>query len=847
MIKQPSAAKALAAAEFWQTPKDALYRALGSGPNGLSQVEADRRLAMFGANHADASQSRSVLRKLGQRVWNPLIAMLLAAALVSGLSGDVGSFVIIATVLSLSITLDIVQEHRAELTAEALRESVAIRADAVRDGKDVTVPVTALVPGDIVKLRVGDLIPADGIVLDAQELQINEALMTGEPFPAFKTDAPCSAASPAEATNALFAGTSTVGGSGRMLVVKTGGQTRFGAIAAALAANAPPTALEQGVHKLGLLILRLTLFLTLFVLLAHLVAQRAALESFLFAVALAVGLTPELLPMVMTVTLARGALRMADRNVIVKRLSAIHDLGAMDTLCVDKTGTLTEAKITLEAHVDPKGRPNDRVLSLAYLNGTFQAGVRSPLDDAILSARNGAIDGWVRLAEVPFDFERRCLSVLVAQNDEHILIAKGAPESILARCVAVGIDGLAHPLDAAWQQKMRDIQDQYARDGLRLLAVAVRSIPPGQQTIAVGDEADLTMIGFCVFADPPKQDAASAIEALTSLGITVKILSGDHGAVVSHVARSVGLQSDRIMTGVEISGLTDAALVARVDNIDLFARIDPDQKRRIIAALRHRHHVVGFMGDGVNDAPAIHAAHVGISVTGATEVARAAADLILLAPDLSVLAAGVREGRRTFANILKYVRMGTSSNFGNMLSMALASIVLPFLPLLPLQILLNNLIYDLSEIGIPFDEVDREDLAQPEAWNMASILRFTIIMGIVSSVFDVITFAVLLKLFEANAAQFQTGWFVESISTQILVIFIIRSRRMPWRANRPHTILVATSFGALIMGVGLALGPWGQLFGFTAPSAALVATIFAIAVTYLVCAEIAKRLAVSIL
>lgn len=847
MIEQPSAAKTLAAADFWQTPKDALYRALGSGPNGLSQVEADRRLAIFGANHADASQSRSILRKLGQRVWNPLIAMLLAAALVSGLSGDVGSFVIIATVLSLSITLDIVQEHRAELTAEALRDSVAIQADVVRDGKGITVPVTALVPGDIVKLCVGDLIPADGIVLDAQELQVNEALMTGEPFPAFKIDAPCSAASPAEATNALFAGTSTVGGSGRMLVVKTGGRTRFGAIAAALAANAPPTALEQGVHKLGLLILRLTLFLTLFVLLAHLVAQRAALESFLFAVALAVGLTPELLPMVMTVTLARGASRMADRKVIVKRLSAIHDLGAMDTLCVDKTGTLTEAKITLEAHVDPKGRPSDRVLSLAHLNSTFQAGVRSPLDDAILSARSGAIDGWVRLSEVPFDFERRCLSVLVAQNDEHILIAKGAPEAIMARCVAVDIDGLAHPLDAAWQQKMRDIQDQYARDGLRLLAVAVRSVPHEQQTIAVSDEADLTMTGFCVFADPPKQDAASAIEALTSLGITVKILSGDHGAVVSHVARSVGLQSDRIMTGAEISELSDAALTARVDNIDLFARIDPDQKRRIIAALRHRNHVVGFMGDGVNDAPAIHAAHVGISVTGATEVARAAADMILLAPDLSVLAAGVREGRRTFANILKYVRMGTSSNFGNMLSMALASIVLPFLPLLPLQILLNNLIYDLSEIGIPFDDVDREDLAQPEAWNMASILRFTIIMGIVSSVFDVITFAVLLKLFEANAAQFQTGWFVESISTQILVIFVIRSRRMPWRANRPHAILIATSFGALIVGVGLALGPWGQLFGFTAPSAALLATIFAIAVAYLVSAQIAKRLAVSIL
>lgn len=845
MIEQSSAAKALAAGEFWQTPRDVLYRALGSGPDGLSQIEADQRLAIYGANHADASQSRSVLRKLGQRLWNPLVAMLLAAAAVSGVSGDVASFAIIATVLSLSLTLDIVQEHRAELTAEALRESVAIQADVVREGKDITISVAALVPGDVVKLRIGDLIPADGIVLEARELQVNEAMMTGEAFPAFKTDAPCFATLPAEATNALFAGTSTVGGSGKMLVVKTGARTRFGAIAAALAANAPPTALEQGVRKLGLLILRLTLFLTLFVLMAHLVAHRPAMESFLFAVALAVGLTPELLPMVMTVTLARGALRMANRKVIVKRLSAIHDLGAMDTLCVDKTGTLTEARITLAAHVDPQGRPGARVLGLARLNSVFQAGVRSPLDDAILSASCDGTDDWVRLSEVPFDFERRCLSVLVARNGEHMLIAKGAPESILARCVAVEIDGLAHPLDAAWQQEMADIQDRYARDGFRLLAVAVRSIPPGQQTIAVGDEANLTMIGFCVFADPPKLDAAAAIKALTALGVRIKILSGDHGAVVSHMARSVGLRLDRIMTGAEISELSDAALAARVDEIDLFARIDPDQKRRIITALRHRSHVVGFMGDGVNDAPAIHTAHVGISVTGATEVARAAADMILLAPDLSVLAAGVREGRRTFANILKYVRMGTSSNFGNMLSMALASIVLPFLPLLPLQILLNNLIYDLSEIGIPFDEVDREDVAHPEAWNMPNILRFTIVMGIVSSLFDVVTFAVLLKLFEADAAMFQTGWFVESIITQILVIFVIRSRRMPWRAKRPHIILVATSLGALAAGVALALGPWGGLFGFTAPSAALLATTVAIAAAYLISAEIAKRLAIS--
>ncbi|MEY9522366.1 magnesium-transporting ATPase (P-type) [Bradyrhizobium japonicum] len=460
MIEQPSAAKALAA-EFWLTPKDVLYRALGSGPGGLSQVEANRRIAIFGPNRADASESRSVLRKLGRRLWNPLIAMLLAAALVSGVSGDVGSFAIIATVLSLSLTLDIVQEHRAELTADALRESVAIQADVVRDGKDLSVPVTALVPGDVVKLRTGDLIPADGIVLEAQELQVNEALMTGEPFPTLKTDRPCTAMSPAEATNALFAGTGAVGGSGKMLIVKTGGRTRFGAIVAALAANAPPTALEQGVRKLEILILRLTLFLTLFVLMAHLVAQRPAMESFLFAVALAVGLTPELLPMVMTVTLARGARRVADRKVIVKRLSAIHDLGAMDTLCVDKTGTLTEARITLEAHVDPEGRSSDRVLSLAGLNSAFQAGIRSALDGAILSASSDGIDGWVRLSEVPFDFERRRLSVLVARNGEHMLIAKGAPESILARCVAVEIDRLAHPLtppgSREWQTSRIDM------------------------------------------------------------------------------------------------------------------------------------------------------------------------------------------------------------------------------------------------------------------------------------------------------------------------------------------------------------------------------------------------------
>lgn len=831
--------------DFWHTPFDALFSALASSPNGLSMSQAEKRLSTFGPNRMEASQSRSILRKLAQRLLNPLVAILLAAAAISGLSGDFGSFVIIVTVVTLSLTLDVVQEHRAELTAETLRESVAIEADVLRDGLVSAVSVTTLVPGDVVKLRTGDLIPADGVVLEAHELQINEALMTGEPFPASKTNAPCSAVSPADATNALFAGTSVVGGDGTMLIVETGSRTRFGAIAAALAANAPPTALEQGVRRLGFLILRLTLFLTLFVLLVQLLGHRPAMESFLFAVALAVGLTPELLPMVMTVTLARGAQRMANRKVIVKRLSSIHDLGAMDTLCVDKTGTLTEARITLTTNVDCTGKVSERVLDLARLNSAFQGGVRSALDDAILAIDNKGTGAWKRISEVPFDFERRCLSVLLAREGEHVLITKGAPESVMARCVAAEIEGLAHPLDELWHERLAELQDSYSREGLRLLAVGIKSIPIGQTSVSVDDEADLTLIGFCVFADPPKQDAADAVKDLTALGIEIKIISGDHAAVVAHVAGAVGLSNHGILTGTEISDLTDAALDSRVDDIGLFARIDPDQKRRIITALRRRKHVVGFLGDGVNDAPAIHAAHVGMSVTGATEVARAAADMILLAPDLSVLAAGVREGRRTFANILKYIRMGTSSNFGNMLSMALSSVVLPFLPLLPLQILLNNLLYDLSEVGIPFDEVDDEDVARPEVWDMRKILRFTIIMGAVSSLFDAITFAVLLKVVHADESIFQTGWFVESIATQILVIFLIRSRRLPWRANRPNPVLLVTSIGALVAGVVLALGPWGSLFGFTGLSISLTLIIATITLSYLMAAEAAKRFALT--
>ena len=834
-----------ASATFWTSPTATLLADLASSRDGLSQVEAEARLDRFGPNRFEVSQSRSILRKIFQRLTNPLFAMLIVAAAVSGFSGEMGSFLVIVIVVTLSLALDVIQEHRAELEAEALRQSVAIEADVVRDGRMMQLPVSAIVPGDVVHLRIGDLVPADGVVLAARGAQVNESLLTGEAFPASKDPAPCAAISVSDATNALFTGTSMVGGEAVMLVVETGQRTRFGAIAKALAANVPPTALEQGVHRLGMLILRLTIFLTLFVLLAHIAAHRPAVESILFAVALAVGLTPELLPMVMTVTLSRGAQRMAKRRVIVKRLSAIHDIGAMDTICVDKTGTLTEAKIALTGHVDAEDAQSERVLELAHVNASFQTGVRSPLDQALLQAHPTAPQAWSRVSEIPFDFRRRCLSVLAAQQGRNQLIVKGAPEAIIARAVAVEVDGLARPLDEHWRAKLDALQERYASDGFRLLGLAIREFPADRAEVDVEDEAELTLVGFCVFADPPKSDAADALQTLAALGVGVKIISGDHPAVVAHVAKAVGMGASRIMTGAEIAGLSNGALAANIADVLLFARVDPDQKQRIIQALRNRGHVVGFMGDGVNDAPAIHAAHVGISVSGATEVARAAADMILLAPDLSVLAAGVREGRRTFANILKYVRMGTSSNFGNMLSMALASLALPFFPLLPLQILLNNLLYDLSEIGIPLDEVDPEDVAAPHAWDMASILRFTVIMGTVSSLFDVATFVTLLKVFQADAALFQTGWFLESIATQILVIFLIRSRRPPWRASRPAALLVASSLGALVAAVFLAIGPFAALFGFVAVPAKLAAIVVGITVAYLATAEFAKRFALA--
>ncbi len=848
---------------FWTINNEALLRRLDTRPGGLTAAEADERLSRFGPNLAVAGVHHSLLARLGKKLAEPLVAILLIAAAVSGATGDWQSSVIILLIVLFSIVLDVAQERQAETAVEALKRSVAITAAVHRDGKVLELPVKLIVPGDVVELRAGDLVPADGIVLLGHGALANEAILTGEPYPVEKRPSqsagqrcPGQASSgeessgqqtpgqPSDACNGLFGGTSIVGGQATMLVVATGGATRFGAIAASIQAKQLPTAFERGIHALGMLILRLTAFLVLFVLLTQLIHHGLSLESFMFAVALAVGLTPELLPMVMTVTLARGAVRMAARKVVVKRLSAIHDLGAMDVLCTDKTGTLTEAKIAHVGSFGGDGTDSPRAAELARLNSRFATGMRSNLDDAILAGAPASFDDGCGLVDdLPFDFERRRASVLVSRGSDRDMITKGAPEGVLALCTQVArADGTVGPLGTTDKARILGLMEDKGRQGLRLLGVAQRRMPPDCQHIELSDEAGLTFVGCAVFLDPPKASATEAAIRLIKAGVRIKIISGDAAPVVQHLVETLGLPTRGTMTGDEIADLSDAALAAQAEEMDLFVRVSPDQKSRIVRALRRHGHTVGFIGDGINDAPAIHAADVGLSVESGTDVAREAADIILLEPDLCVMADGVLEGRRTYANIMKYVRMGTSSNFGNMLSMALASLVLPFLPLAPVQILLNNLIYDLSEIGIPFDSADEQTLAAPQAWDMKSVLRFTLIMGPLSSVFDIATFFMLHWGFGVDVAVFRTAWFVESIITQILVIFIIRTARPLW-TSRPDPVLAATSLGGLAIALVLALTPLGNFVGFASLPLPVLAAVAGVSVLYLAMAEALKRIA----
>ena len=772
---------------------------------------------------SERTDRRQAPRLLARQLASPLVLILLGGALVSAALRDwLDASIILAIVLG-SAALGFWQEYRASAAVARLRERLALTAQVLRGGERRTVPVSEVVPGDTVLLAAGNLIPADGTLLEARDFLVSEAALTGESLPVERS-----------AGEAVLTGTSVRSGTAALRVEKTGRDTAYGAIVARLQAAAPESDFARGVRQFGYLLMRVMLVVVLAVLVANELLDRPALESALFAVALAVGLTPELLPAIVTVTLARGAHAMAQSGVIVRRLQVIEDLGSMAVLCTDKTGTLTEGRVELAGAVDREGRESPRVLELAYLNAAFETGIENPLDAAIVSAgerRSLDARAWSKIDEIPYDFVRKRLTVVVARPGEsgHLVITKGAFANVVDLCDVAAAE--RERLDAWYRSQ--------GERGCRVLALATRRTP-GQARYAVADETAMTLAGFLLFLDPPKGDAAQVVASLRALGVRVKIVTGDNRHVAAHVAQAIGLDARALLTGPEIAGMRDEALWHHAERSDVFAEIDPQQKERIVRALQHRGHAVGYMGDGINDAPALHAADVGISVEGAVDVARESADVVLLRRDLAVVRRGVEDGRRTFANTLKYICITTSANFGNMVSMALATPWLPFLPLAAKQILLNNFLSDFPSVAISADRVDEEHIERPLAWDVAEVRRFMIVFGLVSSVFDLLTFWLLLAVFHAGEALFQTAWFVVSLLTELAVVLVLRTQRPAWR-SRPSGLLLGSTLGVAALAlalpyVGVLAGP----FGFVPLGAPMLAGLLGVVAAYLAATELVK-------
>ena len=827
---------AAAADLWWQTPP-----ALPNLQQGLSSAQAATLLEQWGPNRFVKTRTPAVWLQFLGHFRNPLVLILLVASTLSALLGEFTNFFIINVIVLLSVTLDFAQEHRAQRAAEMLRQSIALSTRVLRDGREQSIQLTELVPGDLVLLKAGDLVPADGIVIEARDCFVNQSVLTGESGPSEKrVEVPADACDIQSATHAMFMGSSVLSGSAKLLVVRTGAATEMGGIAGHLGQPATLTAFDIGTRRFNALIMRLTMLMVLIVLLMSLLSHKPWAESFLFALALAVGLTPELLPMVVSVTLARGALRMAREKVIVKRQTAISDLGAMDVLCTDKTGTLTEAKISMQSHVDALGADSARVLELAYLNSWFESGLHNPMDVAILEHETIDTRDWRKIDEVPFDFERRRVSVLLEKNSARTLVVKGAPADVLRACLYYENAGNTLLLDDAGLATVRATCDALEDEGFRVLAIACKAVAPDHPHAVVDDESALVLAGFAAFLDPPKASAGDTLRALAELGVSIKVLTGDSERVTQHIFHALQLPIEAVVLGSDIEQLDDIALQARTETANLFCRLNPSQKSRVIDALRARGHVVAYLGDGINDAPSLQAADVGLSVDTAVDIAKAAADMILLQKDLKVLQLAVLEGRRTVGNVMKYLMMGTSSNFGNMFSMAGAALFLPFLPMKPVQILLNNILYDLSEVAIPFDAVDNDELNRPLPLDITLVRDFMWVIGPVSSVFDLLTFWILLRLFNANEALFQTGWFIESLCTQVLVIFVIRTRGNPLR-SRPHPLLIASSIAVVLLAIALPHTTLGVYFGFTPPPASFFGVLVLLVISYLFVVESIKQ------
>jgi Mg2+-importing ATPase len=812
--------------ESARLPREELFRLLESRPEGLSGEEVEERRRRYGANEVAREKKRSLPARLWDNVKNPLVILLAVLGAISLATGDLRATAVIGAMVVLGVVLRFFQELRADNAAEKLRAMVKTTATVMHGGERHEIPLRELVPGDIVFLSAGDMVPADVRLLAAKDLFVNQAALTGESLPVEKSAAvpPDPPPNPIETGNIAFLGSNVESGTGTAAVVQTGAQTYFGSMAAGLTGAREETAFDRGINSFTGLMIQFMLVMVPAVFLFNGFSKGDWLEAFLFALAVAVGLTPEMLPMIVTVNLSQGALSMSAKKVVVKRLNAIQNFGAMDVLCTDKTGTLTQGRIILKRHLDVSGDENEEILHLGYLISYHQTGLKNLLDTAILEhagieEKAAALGAFGKVDEIPFDFHRKRMSVVLGDSaGRHLLLCKGAVEEVVGICDRVEVRGQVLPRLPEYDAKRQRLVDGLNGDGFRVVALAYKEYPPGQtkREYKAEDEAGLILKGFLAFLDPPKETAAGAIARLRAWNVAVHILTGDNERVTLTICRQVGLPVDRSLPGPEIQRMADAELEQAAEGVTVFARLSPADKQRIIRALQAHGHVVGFLGDGINDAPALRAADVGISVDSAVDIAKEASDIILLETSLAVLEQGVAEGRRVFGNILKYIRMAASSNFGNMFSVLGASLFLPFLPMLPIQVLINNLLYDVSQTAIPTDGVDAEWLARPRKWEIGNLRRYILFIGPISSIFDYAAFWVLLSVFGAwdNPDLFHTGWFVESLFTQTLIIHVIRTNKIPFLQSRASGALIAASLIIIGIGAWLTVSPFAGTLGF---------------------------------
>ncbi len=826
---------------FWSISVTEMLQKLQTTKEGLTSVEAKQRFELYGANLLKPQRQSDVLTLLLAQFKSPIILILFFAIGLSFFLHDpVDAFIILSIVL-VSGLLGFWQEHGASNAVKKLLSIVQIKAAVLRDGSSKEIPIEEIVPGDIVILDAGDIIPGDGLVQESNDLFVDEAMLTGETFPVEKEVAVMPEDTPlGQRTNALWMGTHVVSGSGTALIIRTGKETEFGKVSERLKLRPQETEFERGIRRFGYFLMEVTLVLVIAIFAVNVYLARPVLDSFLFSLALAVGLTPQLLPAIISINLAHGAKRMAQQKVIVKRLASIENFGSMNVICSDKTGTLTEGIVHLQSALDVEGTASDRVLLHAYLNAFYETGFRNPIDEAIRTYRPFDLTGYQKQDEIPYDFLRKRLSILVSHNDTNLMVTKGALMNVLAVCSTAEIEGGKIVDISTVQDRIRKHFEEFSSKGLRTLGVAYKNMK-SELRINKEHETGMTFTGFLVLFDPPKLNIIETISSLKNLGVTLKIITGDNRLVAANASRQMGLSNTEVLTGPDLSQLSDAALMKRAAGVDVFAEIEPNQKERIILALRKAGNVVGYMGDGINDALALHAADVGISVDSAVDVAKDAADIVLLEKDLGVLVQGVREGRTTFANTLKYVFMATSANFGNMFSMAGVSLVLPFLPLLPKQILLTNLLTDFPEMTIATDRVDSEMVNHPRRWNIKAIRRFMITFGLVSSVFDYLTFGILLLILHASQVQFRTGWFIESVVSASLIVLVIRSRK-PFFKSKPGKYLLTATLSITAATLILPFTPLAGIFGFSRLPMSFLLLIGIIVFCYIITAEIVKRI-----